>query len=73
MNSQFCEQPDTLSCSPSDTTQVQPTQVPTLGVKKNCDTGPIKADHVDAMLMCHTHYTLTQRVTPGLIDNMIAK
>ena len=30
----------------------------------------IKADTVHAMtlLICHTHYTLAQRVTPGLID-----
>ena len=73
MNSQFFKQPDTLSCSPSDTTQVQPTQVLTLGAKNSCDIGPIKADHVDAMIMCHTHYTLTHCVTPGLIDNTIAK
>ena len=27
--------------------------------------------HAMALLMCHTHHTLTQPETPGLIDNTL--
>ena len=33
----FVNKPDTLSCSPSDKTQVQPAQESTLGVKNSYD------------------------------------
>ena len=50
---------------------VQPTiQVRTSGVKNS--SWQIKADpvHAMALLMCHTHYTLTQRETPVLMSHL---
>ena len=45
-------------------------QVPTSDVKNSCERSRLTL-HAMILLMCHTHYTLTQPKTLGLIDNTL--